>query len=170
MNAKSSAPQGFNFFEHTDIQPLIAWLSCAFADLQAQTQAMVDDYWRRLDDGQKGRKGLDRATLGLRIRARENGSFSIEWYRMGHLRRSRRDVTADYIRKGFGYRYSEASLLRNQPQWLHPIVRELEDSLSVCRQRNALLGKMRLSVVHYQRSIQPNPLSRSKLYRAVSES
>lgn len=131
---------------------------------------MVDDYWRRLDDGQKGRKGLDRATLGLRIRARENGSFSIEWYRMGHLRRSRRDVTADYIRKGFGYRYSEASLLRNQPQWLHPIVRELEDSLSVCRQRNALLGKMRLSVVHYQRSIQPNPLSRSKLYRAVSES
>lgn len=153
----SSTHLTFNFLDHSDTQPLIAWLSGAYADLQAQSQSLVDDYWRRLRAGQAGRKGMDRASLGLRLRARENGAFSIEWYRMGRLRRSGRDITADYIRKGSGHRYPESSLLRNQPQWLGPIVRELEDSLCLCRQKNELLGKIRASVIHYQRNLETRP-------------
>lgn len=140
---------------------MIAWLSGAYADLQAHSQALVDEYWHRLKEGQKGRKGRDRATLGLRLRPRENGSFSIEWYRMGHLRREGRDITADYIRKGYGHRYSETFLLRDQPLWVEPLVVEFEELLSACRHKTEMLGKIRASVVHYQRNIHPKekPLS-----------
>jgi hypothetical protein len=149
----SSTHLTFNFFDHADTQPMIAWLSGAYADLEGQAQAVVDDYWRRLQLGQLGRKGLDRGNLGLRLRSRENGAFSLEWYRMGHLRRSGRDVSAEYIRRGNQLGYARRLLLRGQPSWLEPIALETEEALVDIRRKIAMIGKIRFAVVQYERKV-----------------
>lgn len=132
---------------------MIAWLSGAYADLQAQAQSVVDDYWRRLQLGQIGRKGLDRGNLGLRLRSRENGAFSLEWYRMGHLRRAGRDVSAEYIRRGNHLGYARRFLLRGQPAWIEPIALETEEALIEIRRKIAMIGKIRFAVVQYERKV-----------------
>ena len=152
----------FDFSDHSNTEPLIAWLSGAYADLQAQAQALVDDYWHRLREGQKGRRSNDRGNLGLRLRARPNGGFSLEWYRMGQLRVLGRDISADYIRKGQSHQYSRASLLKGQPTWLTPIVLEVEEVLSEIRKKAAWLGKIRLLVIHYRRELGQSELAENQ--------
>lgn len=163
----SSTHLTFKFCDHTDIQPMIAWLSGAYADLQVQAQALVDDYWRRMKEAQKGRTGIDRGSLGLRLRARDNGAFSLEWYRMGHLRKSGRDISAEYIRRGRGPGYCKQTLLRGQPAWLENIVSDVEDALVEYRRHNAMIGKIRFAVVQYERKLTENQARTTQVSRAT---
>ena len=163
----SSTHLTFKFCDHRDIQPMIAWLSGAYADLQVQAQALVDDYWRRMKEEQKGRTGIDRGSLGLRLRARDNGAFSLEWYRMGHLRRSGRDISAEYIRRGQGPGYCKQTLLRGQPAWIENIVSDVEDALVEYRRRNAMIGKIRFAVVQYERKVTENKATQSPASRTT---
>lgn len=143
----------FNFCDHKDTQPVIVWLSGAYSDLQVQAQALVDDYWRRMKELQKGRKGSDRSSLGLRLRARENGAFSLEWYRTGPYRLSGRDISAEYIRRGQSLSYCRQALLRGQPSWVEPLVDDFEPALAEFRLRIAMVGKIRFAVVQYEKKL-----------------
>lgn len=149
----SSTQITLDFCDHSDITPLITWLSGAYADLESQAQFQVDGYWNHLKQGQQGKKGMHRGTLGLRLRSRPNGSFSVEWYRIGRRHLAGRDVSAQYIRKGRGFRYSTHALFQGQPDWLQAIAESVEERLAEIRKRSLHIGKIRLAVLQYQRAI-----------------
>jgi len=124
-----------------------------FDGLQAEGQVVVDDYWNRLKAGRTGRKPYERGTLGLRLRSRDSGAFSIEWYEMGALGRERKPVAKRHIAKGQSHRYPLRQLLQGQPDWLSPLVEETEDVLAELRKRQGLLIKIRDAVVAYESEI-----------------
>ena len=66
----------------------------------------------------------ERGTLGLRLRSRESGAFSLEWYEMGALGRDRIPVAKRHIAKGPSSHYPLRQALRDQPAWLSPLVEE----------------------------------------------
>jgi hypothetical protein len=81
-------------------EPLFAWLSERFEALRSEGQVVVDDYWRRMRAGRSGRSGSRRVSLGVRLRSRENGAFSLEWYEMGVLGQTRKPIAKRHIAKG----------------------------------------------------------------------
>lgn len=131
-------------------EPLFDWLSDCFEALRSEGQVVVDDYWRRLRAGRRGRSGTPRASLGLRLRSRDNGAFSLEWYEMGVMGRTRKPIARRHIAKGRSHRYSLRSLLRGQPEWLAGLVEETEDVLADIRKRQAVLIKLRGAAVAYR--------------------
>lgn len=135
------------------IETVYPWLSAQFDALRAEGQLVVDDYWNRLKAGRTGRKPYERGTLGLRLRSRDSGAFSIEWYEMGSLGRDRKPVAKRHIAKGNSHRYPVRQVLRGQPDWLSSLVEETEDVLTELRKRQALLVKVRDALVAYQSEI-----------------
>jgi len=135
------------------IETVYPWLSAQFDALQAEGQLVVDDYWNRLKAGRMGKKPYERGTLGLRLRSRDSGAFSIEWYEMGSLGRDRKPVAKRHIAKGQSHRYPLRQVLQGQPDWLSPLVEETEDVLAELRKRQALLIKIRDAVVAYESEI-----------------
>lgn len=141
------------------LETVYPWLSAQFDALQAEGQLVVDDYWNRLKAGRTGRKPYERGTLGLRLRSRDSGAFSIEWYEMGSLGRDRKPVAKRHIAKGQSHRYPLRQVLQGQPDWLSALVEETEDVLAELRKRQALLMKIRDAVVAYESEITGNALT-----------
>ena len=137
------------YCNHRDTSHLVAWLSGSFADLEYEGQAIVDDYWQRFSSGRKGRKHSEQGSLGLRLRARDSGAFSLEWYELGVLGKSRKPIAASHIRKGRTASYGMKALLNRQPSWVCEIVQEVEEVLAEIRKRQALLIKLRFAVRAY---------------------
>ena len=157
--------------DHRDITPIIEWISGAFADLEYQGQSMVDLYWKRLREGRVGRYRNELGTVGLRMRRRANGAFSIQWYHMAYLGNSRRSIEGTYIRKGRSHQYNLDSVLKNQPEWVKVIVREIEAVLSEIRKRQALLMKFRNPLAAYLREVEGQRVFASTMlenYRSAS--
>jgi hypothetical protein len=150
-------------------EPLFAWLSERFEALRSEGQVVVDDYWRRMRAGRSGRTGSRRVSLGVRLRSRENGAFSLEWYEMGVLGQTRKPIAKRYIAKGRSHRYSLRSLLRGQPEWLAGLVEETEDVLADLRKRQMLLMKIRDAVVAYVGEEQGKALSGTELLGAYRQ-
>jgi hypothetical protein len=144
-------------------ETLYPWLSAQFDALRAEGQLVVDDYWSRLKSGRIGKKPYERGTLGLRLRSRDSGAFSLEWYEMGALGRTRKPVAKRHIAKGQSHRYSLRQVLRGQPEWLSPLVEETEEVLADLRKRQALLMKIRDAVVAYESEITGKTLTATGL-------
>jgi hypothetical protein len=132
-----------------DLEPVLAWLSGRFETLRMDAEVAVDEYWRRLKADRVGRTAAERASLGLRLRPRENGAFGIEWYEMGVLGPSRKPIAKRYIAKGRSPHYPLRTLLKGQPDWLAPLVREIEHALGTIRREQALLADIREAVKAY---------------------
>lgn len=150
---------------HRNTDPLVQWLSEAFTDLEILGQVVVDHYWYLLREGRKGRKYQDMGGIGLRLRRRTNGSFSMEWYHMGYLGKTKKSVEGAYIRKGRSPGYSVETFLRKEPEWLKEIVREVESVLMVIRERQAILIQLRSKSASYVRTLEGNKTYGSDLLK-----
>lgn len=160
-----------DYHDHRDISPMLAWLSGAFADLEYQGQCAVDHYWTRLREGRVGRYKNDLGTVGLRLRRRSNGAFSLEWYLMTYLGKTKRPIAGEYIRKGRSHKYNLDPLLKHQPEWLKIIVRDVEEILCEIRRRQAMLIKLRNPLATYVRELEGKKVYGSSVvqnYRATS--
>ena len=146
-----------------DIDGIIVWLSTRFQQLEEEGREVVDEYWRLLRIIQKGRSFWPRMTLGLRIRTRANGTFSLEWYGMGVIGRDKRPVERIHIAKGRRHGYSIKSLLRRQPTWVAPLVLETETLLADIRCRLDQLIKIRDALGDYARKTGESKVTPSKL-------
>lgn len=126
------------------IDPLLAWMTDHFHDLADDGHDIVNRYWQGLRELENSRPYQPRATLGLRMRLRENLAFSLEWYLMGTLGRSKRPVARAHITKGRNQdTYSLKALMRRQPVWLTDFVNEIEMELTRIRMRQTRLIRIR---------------------------
>lgn len=139
--------------DHTDTQVLLTWITGSFLDLESRAQDQVDSYWEELKSGRNGRKPKDRGNLGLRLRSRANGSFSVEWYKCGFLGNSNKSIARGHIRKGRNNRYPIRSVINGQPDWLLSLISETEDVLSEIRKRQALLVRIRNAASLYTKHV-----------------
>ncbi len=156
-------PYGADVASPSDIDGIIEWLSSRFQQLEDEGREVVDEYWRLLRVIQRGRSFWPRMTLGLRIRTRANGTFSLEWYGMGVMGRDQRPVERIHIAKGRRHSYSMKALLRRQPSWVAPLVLETETLLADIRCRLDQLIKIRDALGMYARKTGESEVSPSKL-------
>ena len=147
----------------SDLDEVIDWLSRRFHQLEDEGREVVDEYWRLLRVIQKGRSFWPRMTLGLRIRTRTNGTFSLEWYGMGVMGRDQRPIERLHITKGRRHTYSIKALMRRQPTWVGPLVLETEPLLADIRCRLDQLVKIRDTVGDYAKKTGESGVSPSKL-------
>ena len=140
--------------DHADTQALFNWVTGSFLELESMAQSQVDGYWEQLRAGRIGRKLKERGTLGLRLRSRANGSFSVEWYECGFLGNSNKPIARKHIRKGKNNRYPIKSLMQGQPEWLLSIVSETEFLLAEIRKRQALLVNIRDAGTIYAKAVE----------------
>ena len=136
-------------FDYMDTTAVVGWLSAGFSGLEFEGQIVVDEYWKRFKAMQKGRSASQRASLGVRVRTRRNGAFSLEWYVMGVIGKNRKPVEKQHIPKGQANRYSIDLLLAAQPNWIGRLVEETEELLAEIRLRQSLLIDIRNSVGAY---------------------
>ncbi len=129
------------------------WVAERLNELQAEAKLIVDDYWQRLKQGRKGKRQADRGSFGLRIRPRDTGAFSIEWYEMGTLGGTRKPIAKRHIAKGRGHRYPLEKMLRDEADWIVGLVGEVEDSLVEIRKRQALLVTIRDALAAYESEV-----------------
>ena len=122
---------------------LCTWVAGHLDELQTEAKLIVDDYWQRLKQGRKGKRQAYRGSFGLRIRPRDTGAFSIEWYEMGALGGTKKPIAKRHIAKGRGHRYPLDKMLKGEPEWIVGLVGEVEDSLAEIRKRQALLVAIR---------------------------
>ena len=129
------------------------WVAERFDELQTEAKLIVDDYWHRLKQGRKGKRQADRGSFGLRIRPRDTGAFSVEWYEMGALGGTRKPIAKRHIAKGRGHRYPLEKMLRDEADWIVGLVGEVEDSLVEIRKRQALLVAIRDALAAYESEV-----------------
>jgi|GEM_PF-1097577 hypothetical protein len=128
----------------TTIDPLLAWLTDHFHDLADEGQDIVNRYWQGLRVLEDNHPYQWRATLGLRMRLRENLALSLEWYLMGTMGRSKKPIARVHIAKGRNQdTYSLKVLMRRQPVWLTEFVEEIEKELTQIRMRQSRLIRIR---------------------------
>lgn len=126
------------------IDPLLAWLTDHFHDLADEGQDIVNRYWQGLRALEDKHPYQTRATLGLRMRLRDNLAVSLEWYLMGTLGRSKKPIARVHIAKGRNQdAYSLKALMRRQPVWLTDFVEEIEKELTRIRMRQSRLIRIR---------------------------
>lgn len=124
--------------------PLLAWLTDHFHDMADEGQSVVSRYWKGLRALEDAHPYQSRATLGLRMRLRENLAISLEWYLMGTLGRTKRPIARVHISKGRNQdAYSLKTLMRKQPPWLTDFVEEIERELTQIRIRQSRLIRIR---------------------------
>lgn len=130
--------------DKSPIDPLLAWLTDHFHDLADEGQSIVTRYWQGLRALEDAHPYQLRATLGLRMRLRENLAISLEWYLMGNLGRSKKPIARVHINKGRNQDgYSLKTLMRRQPIWLTDFVEEIEKELTQIRMRQSRLIRIR---------------------------
>lgn len=137
-------------------EDLLAWVEAKVDQLHTEARVLVDDYWRRLKNGQKNQAISGTARIGVRIRRREASlSFSIEWFRMGMIRQNgQAKPIAQHLKKGLGYRYPLMRFLKGEPEWEAELVEELETEFADIRKQLDLLGSVRDAVQHYRKCLQ----------------
>ncbi len=141
--------------QKTEIQlipsSVCAWLATSLRELQDEARLLVDDYWRRLKEGRTHQKRYAQGNIGVRLRARDTGGFSIEWYEMGRLGGSGRSVAKKQFSKGRrSHCYALDQALKNEPEWVAELVRETEEVFTDIRKRQALLVRIRDSLIAYE--------------------
>lgn len=152
MAMDNCLPQDDGLEAHDDPECLIAWLSETFSRLADEGSRIVDDYWRELRVLENHQPFYRRATLGLRLRLRDNGSFSLEWYGMGSLGKDRRPIARVHIAKSRTQTvYSLKSLMRRQPAWLSDLVESTESELGEIRLKQMRLIRIRDALGDYLR-------------------
>ena len=129
------------------------WVAERLNELQAEAKLIVDDYWHRLKQGRRGRRQADRGRFGVRLRPRDTGAFSIEWYEMGALGGTKKPIAKRHIAKGRGHRYPLDKMLKGEPEWIVGLVGEVEDSLAEIRKRQALLVAIRDALAAYESEV-----------------
>lgn len=144
------------FEEHGEtgctISCLLAWISAGFEDLADEGNTIVDHYWAQLRQLENQQPFYRRASLGLRQRIRENGSFSLEWYGMGTLGKAKRPVAKVHIHKSRGrMSYPIKTLMRRQPGWILDLVQQTEAGLTDIRVRQNRLIRIRDALGDYLR-------------------
>ena len=132
---------------------LCEWVAERLNELQAEAKLIVDDYWQRFKQGRKGKRQADRGSFGVRIRPRDTGAFSIEWYEMGALGGTKQPIAKRHIAKGRGHRYPLEKMLRDEAEWIVGLVCEVEDSLAEIRKRQALLVAVRDALAAYESEV-----------------
>lgn len=150
--------------QKTEIQRIpssvCVWLATSLRELQDEAQLLVDDYWRRLKEGRTHQKRYAQGSVGVRLRARETGGFSIEWYEMGRLGGSGRFVAKKQFSKGRrSHRYALDQALKNEPDWIAELVRETEEVFADIRKRQALLVRIRDSLIAYESETVGKPVT-----------
>ena len=139
--------------------PVCKWVATHLNDLQTEAKLLVDDYWVRLKQGRGGQKGHARGKLGVRLRARDTGAFSIEWYEMGILGGTGRSIARKQLNKGRAHRYMLELPLRSEPEWVVNLVQEAEDAFAEIRKRQALLVEIRDALVAYESEVSGRPVT-----------
>lgn len=135
------------------IDPILAWLTDHFHDLADEGQMTVNRYWQGLRALEDAHPYQMRATLGLRMRLRENLAISLEWYLMGTLGRSKKSIARVHISKGRHQEtYSLKTLMRKQPLWLTDWVEAIEHDLTRLRVRQARLIRIRDALGGFMKS------------------
>jgi len=132
---------------------LCKWVAERLDELQTEAKLIVDDYWHRLKQGRKGRRQADRGRFGVRLRPRDTGAFSVEWYEMGALGGTKKPIAKRHIAKGRGHCYPLDKMLKGEPEWIVELVREVEDSLAEIRKRQALLVAIRDALAAYESEV-----------------
>ena len=126
------------------IEPLLAWLTDHFHELADAGHLIVNRYWKGLRELENGHPYQPRATLGLRMRLRENLAVSLEWYLMGTLGRTKKSIARVHITKGRNQdAYSLKVLMRRQPVWIADFVETIEKDLTQIRMRQTRLIRIR---------------------------
>lgn len=139
--------------DHTDTEALVVWLSGSFADLEGKAQRVVDDYWLNFKEGRRSRRTRERGSLGLRVRSRMNGSFTVEWYETSYLGKTGRPIAVTHYRKGRNNGYPVRTLIAGQPVWMSEMITNTESALTDIRRRQALLVKIRQAVTTYANEV-----------------
>jgi hypothetical protein len=139
--------------------PVCEWVATRLNHLQTEAKLLVDDYWVRLKQGRSGQKRYARGKLGVRLRARDTGAFSIEWYEMGVLGGTGRSIARKQLNKGRAHRYALDQPLKSEPEWIANLVQEAEDAFAEIRKRQALLVEIRDALVAYESEISGSPVT-----------
>jgi hypothetical protein len=143
---------------------LLDWMTTHFHEMADQGQSIVDAYWADLRVLENQRSFYQRATLGLRMRVRENLSLSLEWYGMGTLGRQKKPVARTHISKGRSKdAYPLRSLMRRQPAWLTELVEETETQLIEIRKRQIRLLRIRDALGDYLKLTRSEAITGSRL-------
>ena len=129
---------------------LIDWLSECFADLAEAGQITVEAYWQELRTLGRHQPYYQKVTLGVRLRLRPNGNFSLEWFLMTRPGTTPRPVTTLHVPKGRQHtHYPVKRLMRRQPPCLWPLVEKTEAALGEIRLRQARLVRLRDALGDY---------------------
>lgn len=153
--------------EKVTTDPLIpievrTWIGESLAALQAEAQILVDDYWAQLKDKRTGKKAYEIGKIGVRLRPRETGSFSIEWFRMGKLGNGKGIATRGF-RKGRAHMYPVDQMLTHEPEWLGELVRSSEQVFSEIRKKQMLLAEIRNALAEYASHVSGKPVTAAML-------
>jgi len=143
--------------------PVCKWVATRLNDLQTEAKLLVDDYWARLKQGRAGQKRYARGKLGVRLRARDTGAFSIEWYEMGVLGGTGRSIARKQLNKGRAHRYALDQTLKSEPEWIANLVQEAEDTFAEIRKRQALLVEIRDALVSYESKVSGKAVTASMI-------
>jgi hypothetical protein len=143
--------------------PVCEWVATRLNDLQTEAKLLVDDYWARLKQGRAGQKRYARGKLGVRLRARDTGAFSIEWYEMGVLGGTGRSIARKQLNKGRAHRYALDQTLKSEPEWIANLVQEAEDAFAEIRKRQALLVDVRDALVAYESEVSGKAVTASMI-------
>lgn len=147
-----------------DVAIVLDWLTLQFHELADEGHDLVNGYWKALREIENNRSFYQRATLGLRMRIRENLSLSLEWYVMGTIGKAKRPVAKSSIPKARGQEsYSIKSLMRRQPAFLLDLVEESESHLALLRKRQHRLLKIRDALGEYMRLMGHEGMTGSRL-------
>jgi len=139
-----------------------AWIGGSLASLQTEAQVLVDDYWAQLKNKRAGKKAYEIGRIGVRLRSRETGSFSIEWFRMGKLGNGKGIATRGF-RKGRAHMYSVDHMLTREPEWLGDLVRSSEQVFSEIRKKQMLLAEIRNALAEYASHVSGKPVTAAML-------
>lgn len=137
----------------TGAESIYAWLAERFDALNREAKFLVDDYWARLKEGRAGKKLYARGSLGVRLKTRETGAFTVEWYEMGILRvdGQRRSIARKTYARGRSYKYPLERMLGGEPEWVAELVTEVENAFADIRRQVDLLIGIRDAVVAYDK-------------------
>ncbi|MBP1151348.1 MULTISPECIES: conjugative transfer protein MobI(A/C) [unclassified Methylocaldum] len=139
----------------TGTEPAYVWLAERFDALRREAKFLVDDYWARLKDGRVGQKLHARGSLGVRLKTRDTGAFSIEWYEMGVMRLDgqRRSIARKTYARGRSYQYPLDRMLNGEPEWVAELVTEVETAFAEIRKQMDLLIGIRDALVAYDKQV-----------------
>ena len=155
----------------TGTEPTYVWLAERLDKLRTEAQFLVNDYWARLKAGREGQKPHARGSLGVRLKPRETGAFSIEWYEMGVIRvhGQQRSIARKTYARGRSYEYPLKKMLNGEPEWVANLVTEVEKAFAEIRKQMALLINIRDALVAYDKEVRGTRFTAMEAMQAAAQ-